>query len=147
MYEKHPRKSTDWHAVSIWRHQTRSWPRSVGKIFALPSICRVPIDYPLRSAISRPSACVHLEPDMKWRFGSTGLLAASLLAGCCLGFTQAQAQDRASPLATGLGKDFASRSATVNGITLHYVRGGNGPALILIHGFPQDWYEYHAIMP
>jgi pimeloyl-ACP methyl ester carboxylesterase len=35
----------------------------------------------------------------------------------------------------------------VNGITLHYVRGGEGPPLILIHGFPQDWFEYHAIMP
>lgn len=35
----------------------------------------------------------------------------------------------------------------MNGISLHYVRAGNGPALILIHGFPQDWYEFHAIMP
>jgi pimeloyl-ACP methyl ester carboxylesterase len=35
----------------------------------------------------------------------------------------------------------------VNGITLHYVRGGSGPAVILIHGFPQDWSEYRAIMP
>jgi pimeloyl-ACP methyl ester carboxylesterase len=25
--------------------------------------------------------------------------------------------------------------------------GGQGPAIILIHGFPQDWFEYHAIMP
>jgi pimeloyl-ACP methyl ester carboxylesterase len=35
----------------------------------------------------------------------------------------------------------------VNGTTLHYVRGGKGPPIILIHGFPQDWFEYHAIMP
>jgi pimeloyl-ACP methyl ester carboxylesterase len=35
----------------------------------------------------------------------------------------------------------------VNGTALHYVRGGKGPAIILIHGFPQDWYEFHAIMP
>jgi pimeloyl-ACP methyl ester carboxylesterase len=52
-----------------------------------------------------------------------------------------------SPLATGLDDEFASESATVNGITLHYVRGGNGPAVVLIHGFPQDWFEYRAIMP
>jgi alpha-beta hydrolase superfamily lysophospholipase len=50
-------------------------------------------------------------------------------------------------LATGLGKDFASETATVNGIQLHYVRGGKGPAVVLIHGFPQDWFEYYAIMP
>jgi pimeloyl-ACP methyl ester carboxylesterase len=46
-----------------------------------------------------------------------------------------------------LGKGFTSEIETVNGITLHYVRGGEGPALILIHGFPQDWFEYHAVMP
>jgi pimeloyl-ACP methyl ester carboxylesterase len=22
-----------------------------------------------------------------------------------------------------------------------------GPAVILLHGFPQDWYEFHEIMP
>jgi pimeloyl-ACP methyl ester carboxylesterase len=84
---------------------------------------------------------------MNWRFRFSGLLTTSLVVACCLGFTQAEAQDRVSPLAMGLSKDFASSFATVNGTTLHYVRGGKGPPLILIHGFPQDWYEYHAIMP
>jgi pimeloyl-ACP methyl ester carboxylesterase len=49
--------------------------------------------------------------------------------------------------ATGLGTGFNSETATVNGTTLHYVRGGEGPAVILIHGFPQDWFEFHTIMP
>lgn len=48
---------------------------------------------------------------------------------------------------TGLDKEFLSETATVNGITLHYVRGGKGPTVILIHGFPQDWFEYRPIMP
>jgi len=30
---------------------------------------------------------------------------------------------------------------------VHYVRGGSGPAVILVHGFPEDWNEYRAIMP
>jgi pimeloyl-ACP methyl ester carboxylesterase len=48
----------------------------------------------------------------------------------------------------GLGlAGFASHTTTVNGIQLHYVRGGAGPAVVLVHGFPQNWYEYHAIMP
>lgn len=42
---------------------------------------------------------------------------------------------------------FASATAQVNGTTLDYVRGGKGPPVILIHGFPQDGFEYHAIMP
>jgi pimeloyl-ACP methyl ester carboxylesterase len=73
--------------------------------------------------------------------------AAPLLLGCAILCSQAQVQQHLNPSATGLGSEFASESATVNGIRLHYVRGGSGPALILIHGFPQDWFEYHAIMP
>jgi pimeloyl-ACP methyl ester carboxylesterase len=49
--------------------------------------------------------------------------------------------------AQGQGPDFASETAMVNGTTIHYVRGGKGPAIILIHGFPEDWFAYHAIMP
>ena len=52
-----------------------------------------------------------------------------------------------TPVKTLLGEGYVSETAEVNGTTLHYVRGGQGPAVILIHGFPQDWFEYHAIMP
>jgi pimeloyl-ACP methyl ester carboxylesterase len=51
------------------------------------------------------------------------------------------------PAVARLEGNFVSDTAKVNGATLHYVRGGTGPALILVHGFPQDWYEWHAIMP
>jgi pimeloyl-ACP methyl ester carboxylesterase len=30
---------------------------------------------------------------------------------------------------------------------VHYVSGGQGPALILIHGFPENWSAYARIMP
>ena len=46
-----------------------------------------------------------------------------------------------------LGRDFASGTATANGTTIHYVRGGRGPALVLLHGFPQDWFEWRRLMP
>jgi pimeloyl-ACP methyl ester carboxylesterase len=81
------------------------------------------------------------------RISRPGLLVLFLLAGCILVLPQVHAQGRPSPLETGLGKDFASETATVNGATLHYVRGGEGSPIILIHGFPQDWFEYQAIMP
>jgi hypothetical protein len=84
---------------------------------------------------------------MTWRIDRLGLLALSVPAWCGIVLSQAQAQARPDPMATGLGEDFASETATVNGTTLHYVRGGKGPPIILIHGFPQDWFEYHAIMP
>lgn len=53
-------------------------------------------------------------------------------------------------LAAGIGDPppgFISATARVNGTSLHYVRGGHGPAVILLHGFPEDWVEYRAIMP
>jgi pimeloyl-ACP methyl ester carboxylesterase len=46
-----------------------------------------------------------------------------------------------------LGPGFVSESTRVEGATIHYVRGGAGPSVILIHGFPQDWYAFHKIMP
>ncbi len=46
-----------------------------------------------------------------------------------------------------LGSGFESKFAQVNGTRLHYVRGGSGPAVILLHGFPEDWYEFRLLMP
>lgn len=50
-------------------------------------------------------------------------------------------------LVAKLGTNFVSKTTIVNGTTLHYVQGGKGPAIILLHGFPQDWYEYYRVMP
>jgi pimeloyl-ACP methyl ester carboxylesterase len=58
--------------------------------------------------------------------------------------------DEPSPVDTALaqlGDAFVSRTANVNGTTVHYVRGGSGPAMILLHGFPQDWSVFRQIMP
>lgn len=74
------------------------------------------------------------------------VLAGFATSGSGFGWSPAQAQSRRDPL-LALGKGFVSRRAKVNGTTLHYVRGGSGPALVLIHGFPQDWSEFHRIMP
>jgi pimeloyl-ACP methyl ester carboxylesterase len=30
---------------------------------------------------------------------------------------------------------------------INYVRGGHGPVVVLLHGYPETWYEWHAIMP
>ena len=54
--------------------------------------------------------------------------------------SQSQAKEIDLAVAT-LGKGYASNTARVNGTTIHYVRGGAGPAIILLHGFPQDWYS------
>lgn len=84
---------------------------------------------------------------MKPRLAHLSLVALTLFAGCGIFLSQARAQGKPDSMTAGLGKEFTSETATVNGTVLHYVRGGKGPAVILIHGFPQDWAEYHAIMP
>ena len=74
---------------------------------------------------------------------------AMIIIICLLGSLTVNAQDKQTTgqLVAKLGKGFVSNTAKVNGTTLHYVRGGNGPAIVLIHGFPFDWYAYHQIMP
>jgi pimeloyl-ACP methyl ester carboxylesterase len=37
--------------------------------------------------------------------------------------------------------------ADVNGVRLHYVAAGNGEPVVLVHGFPQTWYEWRRIIP
>jgi pimeloyl-ACP methyl ester carboxylesterase len=42
---------------------------------------------------------------------------------------------------------FSHHTASVNGIRMHYVIGGQGDPVVLLHGWPQTWYEWHKIMP
>jgi pimeloyl-ACP methyl ester carboxylesterase len=42
---------------------------------------------------------------------------------------------------------FSHHTATVNGIQLHYVMGGEGDPVVLLHGYPQSWYEWRHVMP
>jgi pimeloyl-ACP methyl ester carboxylesterase len=42
---------------------------------------------------------------------------------------------------------FFHHMASVNGIQMHYVIGGQGNPLVLLHGFPETWYEWRHVMP
>jgi len=70
-----------------------------------------------------------------------------LHAGCTAGPADLPSRRDVDPAAAALGGAFVSRTASVNGTTIHYVRGGSGPGLILLHGFPQDWSVFRRIMP
>ena len=37
--------------------------------------------------------------------------------------------------------------AAVNGIRMHYVREGEGPPVVLLHGWPQTWFCWRTLMP
>ena len=42
---------------------------------------------------------------------------------------------------------FSHNMASVNGIKLHYVIGGHGDPVVLLHGWPETWYAWHKVMP
>lgn len=70
------------------------------------------------------------------------LLSALVLAGAALLSTGSFAADE-FPIPAG----FTSGYETVDGVRLHYVKGGSGPLVYLVHGFGQTWYEWHQLMP
>lgn len=37
--------------------------------------------------------------------------------------------------------------AELDEVMLHYVTAGSGPPVVLVHGWPQTWYEWRRIMP
>jgi pimeloyl-ACP methyl ester carboxylesterase len=43
--------------------------------------------------------------------------------------------------------EWVHRYARVNGLDMHYVEQGEGPLVILAHGFPQTWFSWHHQIP
>jgi pimeloyl-ACP methyl ester carboxylesterase len=50
-------------------------------------------------------------------------------------------------LPAGFTDTFTSRYVDAGGLRLHAVTGGGGPPLLLVHGWPQLWYQFRMIMP
>jgi pimeloyl-ACP methyl ester carboxylesterase len=42
---------------------------------------------------------------------------------------------------------FSHHVTSVNGIQIHYVIGGHGDPVVLLHGWPETWYEWRHVMP
>ncbi len=42
---------------------------------------------------------------------------------------------------------FSHHMALVNGVQIHYVIGGHGAPIVLLHGWPETWYEWRHVMP
>jgi pimeloyl-ACP methyl ester carboxylesterase len=50
-------------------------------------------------------------------------------------------------LPDGFTGTFTSRYLDTAGLRQHVVTGGDGPPLLLIHGWPQTWYAWRLVMP
>jgi pimeloyl-ACP methyl ester carboxylesterase len=65
------------------------------------------------------------------------------------GAAAAATSEIAETLTPTLGTDsgFSHHRTAVGDVRLHYVRGGEGEPLILLHGWPTTWWEWHKVMP
>src|SRR5438874_5615782 len=43
--------------------------------------------------------------------------------------------------------EWTHREAVVNGVRLHWVEAGDGPPVLLLHGFPEFWYAWRHQLP
>jgi pimeloyl-ACP methyl ester carboxylesterase len=50
-------------------------------------------------------------------------------------------------LPAGFTDTFTSRYVDTGDLRLHAVTGGDGPPLLLVHGWPQTWYAWRMVMP
>src|SRR5688572_28697778 len=77
-------------------------------------------------------ACKNQQTDLGSATDSTSTTTAN---------TDATIQPAAPPAG------FKHATASVNGIDIHYVTGGSGQPLVLLHGFGQNWYMWNRILP
>jgi pimeloyl-ACP methyl ester carboxylesterase len=66
--------------------------------------------------------------------GRLGVAAVGAICGSSLSYAQA----------TGSA---AHRTIGANGIHLHFVEQGEGPLIVLCHGFPESWYSWRHQLP
>src|SRR5215218_3815777 len=50
-------------------------------------------------------------------------------------------------LPAGFTETFTSRYVDTGDVRLHAVIGGDGPPLLLVHGWPETWYAWRLLMP
>ncbi|WP_250033738.1 alpha/beta fold hydrolase [Paractinoplanes maris] len=84
-----------------------------------------------------------------------GSVAALVVAGTLFAPAAAAAPHRppsaAAAVRTGaeprVPAGFTERKVRVGDVGINYVRGGHGPVLMLVHGYPQTWYEWRDQLP
>src|SRR4051812_1259800 len=78
--------------------------------------------------------------------------AATAVAGLTVAAVTAVASPASTPSAVTASAEqlptgFTEHKTLAGSVGIHYVIGGHGPTLVLIHGYPQTWYEWRHIMP
>ena len=103
--------------------------------------------------------------NLTWNVAASGLMIIAIISVFGVGLSQAQiviAQEQPPQanltsieqqhlqdgISFQLGNTtFSHHMASVNGIQLHYVIGGHGDPVVLLHGWPETWYQWRYVMP
>jgi pimeloyl-ACP methyl ester carboxylesterase len=94
-----------------------------------------------------PSEGISMNHSAPWRSrsGIVLLLSVFTFLGLLLGtVTQAVGAPRDHGRVPA---GFTERRTRVGDVGINYVRGGHGPTLVLVHGFPQTWFEWRELLP
>ncbi|MEW1779669.1 alpha/beta hydrolase [Streptomyces sp. NPDC086777] len=89
------------------------------------------------SAVSAPRALTVL----------AAVAALGLTAAGATPYAAAVPAGRAAAVQEVLPAGFTQHRTQVGALGLNYVIGGHGPTLVLLHGYPQTWYEWRHVMP
>ncbi len=73
-------------------------------------------------------------------------LVAALGSSACAGSTHARPPSLAAANEQ-VPDGFTRHKDSVDGVGIDYVIGGSGPTMVLLHGYPQTWYEWRHILP
>lgn len=85
-----------------------------------------------------------MESDRRTFLGNAAGAVLASVTGSVVDQRPAAAQGAEAGL---LPPGASSRFVLANGIRLHYVTMGQGPTLLLLHGWPQTWFAWHNVMP
>ena len=57
------------------------------------------------------------------------------------------AQQNTNSLDSNEKLNYTHYKTMINGFNMHYIIGGKGDPIVLLHGWPQTWYEWRNIIP
>ena len=104
-------------------------------------------------ALSRRALAAHAATAAGLSVLGGALLPAGAAAGSAGNDVSERELDGFGSVATAprLPRDFTrtfdSRVVRANGIRQHVVVGGDGPPLLFVHGWPENWYAWRFLMP
>ncbi|TDK24517.1 alpha/beta hydrolase [Arthrobacter crusticola] len=87
----------------------------------------------------------------RWAGAAAAVAAAFVVGTVSAGASEPKAAPeswvtKGQELPAGFNDTFESRFVEANGIRQHAVIGGEGPAVLLIHGWPEDSYAWRSVM-